>query len=56
MSITLPRWLSDRVDQLADVLGYRSRSELISRALEGALPELEALAEKDATAREKKKR
>ncbi|RKH64129.1 CopG family ribbon-helix-helix protein [Corallococcus aberystwythensis] len=60
VTITLPRWLSDRVDQLAGVLGYRGRSELISRALEGALPELEALAEKAEgaapTARERKRR
>jgi len=46
VTVSLPRWLVDRIDQLADVLGYKGRSELVTRALEGALPELEAMAEK----------
>lgn len=48
VTITLPRWLTERVDQLADVLGYRGRSELIAKTLEGALPELERMAERTA--------
>ncbi|QSQ14037.1 ribbon-helix-helix protein, CopG family [Myxococcus landrumensis] len=46
MTVSLPIWLVDRLDQLAEALGYRGRSELVTKALEGALPELEQMAER----------
>ncbi|WP_371878252.1 ribbon-helix-helix domain-containing protein [Myxococcus landrumensis] len=46
VTVSLPIWLVDRLDQLAEALGYRGRSELVTKALEGALPELEQMAER----------
>lgn len=41
LTITLPRWMQERLDQLAVSRGYRSRSEVIARLLEWSFQELE---------------